>query len=153
MMGEFILRLSIWFLLTANFTLANIVIGVGIALFLPRCHTEPDRLRDVFRTLSKVFVAVPIAYIEAVQMIFRPHSQEEIVEKRVSSRRSPGLIFLDIFLITFTPKTIVIRYYDAGWYAVHLVSPRQRLSQQRLSQQRSEGISDGRSPRKSGGQP
>lgn len=127
MMGEFILRLSLWLLLTANFTVANIVIGVAIALLLPRYHAEPDRLRDILRTLSKVLVAVPIAYIEAVQMIFRPHTREEIIEERVSSRRSPGLIFLDIFLITFTPKTIVLRYYDAGWYAVHLVKYRQKL--------------------------
>jgi multicomponent Na+:H+ antiporter subunit E len=134
MIGEFILRLSIWFLLTANFTVANIIIGVAIALFLPRYHTEPDRLRDILRTLSKVFVAVPVAYIEAVQMIFRPHIKEEIVEERVSSRRSPGLIFLDIFLITFTPKTIVLRYYDAGWYAVHLVKPGRRSRTQPLKE-------------------
>lgn len=30
-----------------------------------------------------------------------------ITMERVKPRRSPGLIFLDIFLITFTPKTIV----------------------------------------------
>lgn len=142
MMGEFILRLSIWFLLTANFTVANIVIGLIIALFLPRFHRQPDRLWDVFRTLSQVLVAVPVAYIEAVQMILRPHDQEDIVEERVRSRRSPGLIFLDIFLITFTPKTIVLRYYDAGWYAVHRVFS---TRPPRLPQQTAQG--------KLGGQP
>lgn len=30
-----------------------------------------------------------------------------------------GLIFLNIFLITFTPKTIVVKYHEEGCYEVH----------------------------------
>ena len=33
---DLLLRLSIWFLLTADLSLANIVIGVGVALLLPK---------------------------------------------------------------------------------------------------------------------
>ena len=53
--------------------------------------------------------------------MLRPDNQEEIVRKRVKPRRIPGLIFLDIFLITFTPKTIVVKYDEQGWYEVHQV--------------------------------
>ncbi|MCS6813959.1 MAG: cation:proton antiporter, partial [Cyanobacteria bacterium] len=53
-----------------------------------------------------------------------PHDQEVVVCERARLGRSPGLIFLDIFLITFTPKTIVLRYHHDGWYEVHHVRRR-----------------------------
>ena len=53
-------------------------------------------------------------------MLF-PHKQEKIKPERVKPQRTPGLIFLDIFVITFTPKTIVLKYREEGWYDVHLI--------------------------------
>jgi multicomponent Na+:H+ antiporter subunit E len=125
-MGDIILRLVIWFLLTANFSVANILIGISIALLLPRTYTSHTRLKELFWALGKIIVAIPQAYKEAIQLILQPHTEEEIVMERVQGRRSPGLIFLDIFLITFTPKTTVLRYHEDGWYEVHQVKRRQR---------------------------
>ena len=116
-----ILRLTIWFLLTADYSLANIIIGVAIALLLPRSYTSSEALKDWLWVLWEIVVAIPQAYIEAIQIMLRPHNEEDIVRTRVKSRRTPGLIFLDIFLITFTPKTIVVKYDEAGWFEVHRV--------------------------------
>jgi multicomponent Na+:H+ antiporter subunit E len=116
-----ILRLAIWFLLTADFSLANIVIGVAIALLLPRAKTSAERLKDWLRVFWEIIVAIPKAYIEAIQIMLRPHSYEDTICQQVKPQRTPGLIFLDIFLITFTPKTIVTKYHDQGWYEVHRV--------------------------------
>jgi len=123
-MGDLILRLVIWFLLTANLGLVNIAIGVTIALLLPRSSVTKTRLRDLLWGLGKIIVAIPQAYGEAVQLILQPHTEEEIVMERVQGRRSPGLVFLDIFLITFTPKTTVLNYHEDGWYEVHQVKRR-----------------------------
>ncbi|BAY97289.1 hypothetical protein NIES37_12270 [Tolypothrix tenuis PCC 7101] len=119
-----LLRLAIWFLLTANFTVANIIIGVSIALLLPHNHQSREKLKDWLRALWQGLKAIPTAYIEALQIIFQPHTQEEIVMERVPARRTPGLIFLDIFIITFTPKTIVVKYHEDGWYEVHRIQRR-----------------------------
>ena len=119
-----ILRLAIWFLLTADFSLANIIIGVIIVWLLPRGYTSPGALKDWLRVLWEIVIAIPQAYIEAIQIMFRPHNHEEIVRERVKPRRTPGLVFLDIFLITFTPKTIVTKYNEQGWYEVHRVTRR-----------------------------
>jgi multicomponent Na+:H+ antiporter subunit E len=115
-----ILRLSIWFLLTADFGVTNIIIGVCIALLLPR-HRSSGALTDWLRALGEIIVAIPQAYCEAVEIILRPHQQEAITMEHVKSQRTSGLIFLDIFLITFTPKTIVLKYHEAGYYEVHRV--------------------------------
>lgn len=120
-----ILRLAIWFLLTADLSLANIIIGVSIAFLLPRKRTSPSVLRDWLRVLWEIIVAIPQAYVEALEIMFRPHNREEFVCERVKPRRTPGLIFLDIFLITFTPKTIVLKYHEQGWYEVHRIRRRQ----------------------------
>ena len=119
-----LLRLTIWFLLTADFSVANIVIGVSIALLLPRSYTSPEKLKDWLQVLWEIVIAIPQAYIEAFQIMLRPHNEEEIVRQRVKPQRTPGLIFLDIFLITFTPKTIVTRYDKQGWYEIHKVKRR-----------------------------
>ena len=123
-MLSLVLRLTIWFLLTADLSVANIFIGVSIALLLPRSYTSPEKLKDWLRVLWEIAIAIPQAYIEAFQIMLHPHNEEEIVRQRVPPRRTPGLVFLDIFLITFTPKTIVTKYDKQGWYEVHKVKRR-----------------------------
>lgn len=118
---DLILRLSIWFLLTADLSPANIMIGVGIAFLLPRRFTTPSLFKDWLRAIWEVIVAIPQAYLEAFEIIVRPHSKENVTLERVKPNRTPGLIFLDIFIITFTPKTIVLRYREDGWYEVHRI--------------------------------
>jgi multicomponent Na+:H+ antiporter subunit E len=124
MIGNIILRLVIWFLLTANFSLANIIIGIIIALVLPHNSTHPERLKDLLVALGKILVAIPQAYMEAFELILRPHTEEEIVMERSHIKNSPGLVFLNIFLITFTPKTTVLKYHEDGLYEVHHVKRR-----------------------------
>jgi len=126
MIGHLILRLTIWFLLTANFSLENIIIGMTIALLLPRRYTAPEKFKDLLQVLWKIILAVPQAYMEALEMLFRPHKYEDVVMERVQSKRTPRLIFLDVFLITFTPKTIVLKYHEEGWYEVHQVRRRKK---------------------------
>ncbi|MFB2939201.1 Na+/H+ antiporter subunit E [Aerosakkonemataceae cyanobacterium BLCC-F154] len=119
-----ILRLTIWFLLTANFSLQNIFIGIIVAFLLPGLDKTPVVLRDWLRVLGEILVAIPQAYFEAFEIMLRPHNEEDVTMERVKPQRTPGLIFLDIFLITFTPKTIVLKYHKDGWYEVHWVRRR-----------------------------
>lgn len=124
MIGDIILRLLIWFLLTANFQIDNILIGCLIAILLPRSNASPERLKDLLKGILKIVLAIPQAYIEAFQLILNPHTEESIVMERTQLGRSSGLVFLDIFLITFTPKTTVLNYHKEGWYEVHQVRPK-----------------------------
>jgi len=123
---DLILRLAIWFLLTADMSSANIIIGFCVALLLPRAYTAPPVLKDWLRILWEIIIAIPQAYFEAFEIMFRPHTREDIAMERVKPQRTPGLIFLDIFLITFTPKTIVLKYHEDGWYEVHRVRRRRK---------------------------
>ncbi len=118
-----VLRLALWFLLTADLSLENIVIGVAIALLLPlpRSDTFSSKLKDWLRVSWEIIIAIPQAFIEAIEIMLLPHNHEKMVLERVKPGRTPGLVFLDIFLITFTPKTIVTRYLEGEYYEVHHV--------------------------------
>ncbi|MGK7882818.1 MAG: Na+/H+ antiporter subunit E [Crocosphaera sp.] len=118
---DLILKLAIWFLLTSDISPANIIIGVIICVLLPKKLSSPGKLKDWYRALVEVLIAIPQAYFEAVEIMLFPHKQEKIKPERVKPERTPGLIFLDIFVITFTPKTIVLKYREEGWYDVHLI--------------------------------
>ncbi|MDB9308220.1 Na+/H+ antiporter subunit E [Aphanizomenon sp. CS-733/32] len=126
MIGHLIFRLSIWLLLTANVSLTNIIIGVIIALLLPRGKSSPEKLKSWVKVIIKILIAIPVAFMEAFEIIFRPHNEEEIIMEKVKFNRSPLLVFIDIFLITFTPKTIVMKYHEEGWYEVHKIKPKKK---------------------------
>ncbi len=121
------LRLSVWFLLTADASPANILIGIAVALVLPRRHSASTAIKEWLRVIGQIIIAIPQAYMEAVEIMVRPHRYETVVQEQVRPHRTAGLIFLDIFLITFTPKTIVLNYRDKGWYDVHHVQRRPAL--------------------------
>ncbi len=123
---DLVLRLVVWFLLTSDLSWPNIIIGVAISLVIPRCPIVPGTARDWLHTLWDALVAIPQAFIEAIEIIFRPHEEEELSHEIVKPSRTPGLIFLDVFLITFTPKTIVLKYNEDGWYEVHCIRRRRR---------------------------
>ncbi|MEM8831270.1 MAG: Na+/H+ antiporter subunit E [Cyanobacteria bacterium P01_G01_bin.19] len=116
-----VIKLLIWFLLTADLSLSNIVIGVAIATLLPNSRSSPAKTRDWLKVIWEIVKAIPQAYLEAFQIMLSPHKKEDFVRKKVKPERTSGLVFLDIFLITFTPKTIVTDYDKQGWYTIHRV--------------------------------
>ncbi|MFM7408194.1 MAG: Na+/H+ antiporter subunit E [Cuspidothrix sp.] len=119
MIAHLILRLTIWFLLTADFSTTNIIIGVIIALILPRGYTSRAKLTEWFKVFCEVIVAILVAFKEAFEIIINPHNHEEIIREKVKHKHSSLLVFMDIFLITFTPKTIVLNHDEDGFYEVH----------------------------------
>jgi multicomponent Na+:H+ antiporter subunit E len=116
-----ILRLTLWFLLTSDVSSFNIVLGFIIALVLPQPYPQKRKgsLRAWCKAIWEVIKTLPVAYREAWEIMVSPHNGEEIIRESPRLGRSPGLIFLDIFLITFTPKSIVVKYDQSGEYDVH----------------------------------
>ncbi|MEM6451911.1 MAG: Na+/H+ antiporter subunit E [Cyanobacteria bacterium P01_D01_bin.105] len=128
------LKLLLWFLITTDTSLANCLIGGAVALLLPQfgktasARASLSHIKLWLQMLWKIVLAIPQAYVEAFEMMLKPHKIEEITVEKVEPHRTRGLIFLDIFLITFTPKTIVVDYFsddDArGSYVVHSIRRR-----------------------------
>lgn len=129
--ADLLLRMTIWLLLTSDVSPANVAIGACVSLLIPRRYaaipgTLKRWLREWLRIFGEIVLAIPKAYFEAFEIILRPHKQEAVTRERVRPFRTPGLIFLDIFLITFTPKTIVLKCREDGWYEVHEIERKKR---------------------------
>lgn len=123
MVGTILLRLTVWFLLTANFSGLNILVGLVVAVLLPGGLRVRRNWLELGRGVGRILRAIPQAYAEAVAMMLTPHNREEIRIQSVAPHRPPGLVFLDIFLITFTPQTIVLNYEASAGYVVHYLFP------------------------------
>lgn len=121
MILHLIFRLGIWFLLTSDFSSANIMIGVAIAFILPKPRIGLADIKEWLKIFAKMIIILPQAYLEAFEIILFPHRYEAINMEQVEEGRSPLLIFLDIFFITFTPKTVVMKYHEHGSYEVHRI--------------------------------
>ena len=127
---DIMLKLLLWFSITTDISLANCLIGGAVALMLPSFGTKSAissrmHIKLWLQMLWKIMLAIPQAYLEAFDMMLHPHRVEAIAIEKVRRRPTRGLIFLDIFLITFTPKTVVIDYFtddnDRGSYVVHSI--------------------------------
>ncbi|MDW8116994.1 MAG: cation:proton antiporter [Geminocystis sp.] len=78
-------------------------------------------VREWLPVFTKSILILPQAYKEAIEMMIFPHRYEGLQLEKVRPGRPDFLIFLDIFFITFTPKTVVIKYHKEGWYEVHKI--------------------------------
>jgi multicomponent Na+:H+ antiporter subunit E len=119
-MGTFILRLTIWLLLTGIGGWENVLLGVVLALLLPRPFATSASPVKLLRSLGAVLAAIPLAYFEAVGMILFPHRQERMSQEKGRQPPLPDLVFLDILRITFTPKTLVVRDLGTAYEVHHL---------------------------------
>lgn len=81
-------RLAVWCLLTADLSRLNLMIGLVVALLLPRAHSRPLPLRALLRALGRSLLAVPQAYVEALRLIFG----HESVEAEISESATEGTI-------------------------------------------------------------
>lgn len=119
-------RLLLWFLLTSDGTPPNLLIGLAIALCLPRSRSGRWPLRQLVRVLAQSLVAIPRAYAEALTLLVAPGALERRIVLPGSGGASPLVVFLEVFAITLTPFTIVLGVQsDANGlrYQVHQLLP------------------------------
>ncbi len=126
-MTRIILPLTVWLLLTADLRWPNLLFGLGVSLLLRRRGPVVEPWREWLRMLGQALLAVPRAYAEAFRMLRRPHRRERFVRQPVPGHRSPLLVFVDIFVITFTPTTIVTEHGEDGTYEIHTLEAEEEV--------------------------
>jgi multicomponent Na+:H+ antiporter subunit E len=119
-------RLLLWFLLTADASATNLLIGLALAVLLPRPRTARGPVRPFLKVLLSSLLAVPRAYGEALALVLAPAEQERLFDQPACGLTSPLTTFLEVFAITLTPFTIVLGLQDqagAARYRVHQLLP------------------------------
>ena len=119
------LRLLLWFLLTNDHSLTNLMIGLVLALMLPRASTRSLPLRDLLSALGRILITIPQAYGEALALMLSPEAGEREIVEPATGRGTPLLMFLEVFRLTLTPFTVVLALDDSEpRYRIHQLRPR-----------------------------
>jgi multicomponent Na+:H+ antiporter subunit E len=113
------LRLSIWMLLTMDVSILNVLMGTLVSAIMPMDLTHRASLKVWSRAILDFLISIPIAYVQTIDILLRPHKKSEMEETKIDPHLSSGLLFLKVLTITFTPKTIVTKYKDDGSCYVH----------------------------------
>ncbi|MCT0199059.1 Na+/H+ antiporter subunit E [Synechococcus sp. CS-1325] len=117
-------RLALWCLLTSDLSRLNLLIGLVVALLLPRARSRPLPVRLLLKAAGRALLAIPQAYLEALRLIVAPGVVELETSEPATDRALPLLVFLDVFRITLTPFTIVLGLEDGGRrYRIHSLLP------------------------------
>lgn len=125
-MGYILFRLGFWLLLTSEWSLANLAIGLVAALLIPRIPCKRVPIKISLAILWKCIVSIPLAYIQALEIMVRPHRVEHTESHPVYYGFNPLLVFMEIFLVTFTPKSLVVELDDHGRITVHHLRVRKK---------------------------
>jgi multicomponent Na+:H+ antiporter subunit E len=126
-----LLRLLLWYLLTADSSALNLAIGAALALLLPHAQGPRQPLGPLLRALGQALVAVPQAYGEALALIGGGREQERWLEQPASPPSQRLVIFLEVLAITLTPFTLVLglsRVDGRPIYRIHQLRPLPRRS-------------------------
>ena len=126
-----LLRLLLWYLLTADSSAVNLLIGVALALLLPHAQGPRQPLGPLLRALWQALVAVPLSYGEALALIAGGREQERWLEQPASAPSQRLVIFLEVLAITLTPFTLVLGLSQADGrpiYRIHQLRPLPRHS-------------------------
>jgi len=122
-----LLRLLLWYLLTADSSAVNLLIGVALALLLPHAQGPRQPLGPLLRALWQALLAVPLAYGEALALIQAGGvEQERWLQQPASPPRQRLVIFLEVLAITLTPFTLVLglsRVDGRPIYRIHQLRP------------------------------
>ena len=108
---EIIIRMMVWLLLTGQFTVENILIGLIISMALPPITKRSLQLKPLLALILNSPRVLAKAYSEAFTLIlngYQDRPSKESVTIPSEFRKNQLLSFLWIVLLTITPRSIVV---------------------------------------------
>ena len=122
-LAQILFRLAVWSLLTANFKISNLIIGIVISVILPTVRLPNLKINLMITEFLKTIIAFPKAIQESIYLIFLRNKKEVFInqESSVPENGSQFINFLDLFRITLTPLSLVTKRKDKNNWRVHII--------------------------------
>mgnify|MGYP005727675741 FL=1 len=122
-LAQILFRLAVWSLLTANFKISNLIIGILISVILPTVRLPNLKINLRITEFLKTIIAFPKAIQESIYLIFLSNKKEVFInqESSVPENGSQFINFLDLFRITLTPLSLVTKRKDKNNWRVHII--------------------------------
>jgi multicomponent Na+:H+ antiporter subunit E len=106
-------------LLTSDFSVSNSLIGLAGAVVVSGLPTVRFTARQLLCLMGATLALLPQALVQSCAMVLRSHDHEVVTPEPLRRPEDPWGAFHQVFLITFTPKTLVISHEEAGRVQVH----------------------------------
>ena len=122
-LAQILFRLAVWSLLTANFKISNLIIGILISVILPTVRLPNLKINLMITEFLKTIIAFPKAIQESIYLIFLSNKKEVFInqESSVPENGSQFINFLDLFRTTLTPLSLVTKRKDKNNWRVHII--------------------------------
>ena len=116
-------RSTVWCLITSNFKVENIIIGIFLSAILPKGKIPNLKISLLLKEILKTLISFPKAVQESFYLIFLIRKKELFINQRsaVSQNENNFVNFLDLFRITLTPLTLVTKRFDQDFWRVHII--------------------------------
>jgi multicomponent Na+:H+ antiporter subunit E len=112
MSGVILLAFGLWMLLTMDVSWLNVGIGLMAAVMVSWLPKYKFSAVQLLLFILLTLLRLPQAVWEALLVVFLSHPYEHIARETLIDTDTPWAVFRQVFLITFTPKTLVISDVD-----------------------------------------
>ena len=122
-------RLSFWLLITSNFNISNIILGLVLSSVIPLGTYKSLQLKALLPSVLNVIKIIPNLVTETLQIIRikRPQDVYKIEPMcEYTLRGSKFAQFIQVVAITSTPMSIVVGKEDDQHWIVHFVGDRRK---------------------------
>lgn len=119
MSGAVLLAFGLWMLLTTEFSLVNVCFGVVAAVLVAWLPKYRFSALQLLRLAGATLFRLPQALAQTFWIVLMPHRHERIVPLRLQRPQDPWRTFCEIFLVTYTPKSLVVSDEEDGMVQVH----------------------------------
>lgn len=114
----FVLALILWAALTDSSNISLLIAGFVVSLILDRMFCYQPSWKRLFAFLRRLLPALGRSYKEAFEIMLSLRHENFYVTEKIPDL-SPWKIFMQVFFVTLTPKTISVSVDDRGEMLVH----------------------------------
>ena len=125
MSGTVLLALGLWLLLTSDFSWGNVFLGLFGAVLVSRISRYRFSVHQLVSLGLGVLRSLPLALWQTLLIVCSPHHIERVKRVPLKHPTDPWACFCQVFLITFTPKSLVISDEHEGHVLLHSVEQKE----------------------------
>ena len=114
----FVLALLLWVALTDSTNVSLLIAGFVVSLILDRMFCFRPPWKRLFAFLRRLLPALGRSYREAFEIMLSLRHENFYATEKIPDL-SPWKIFMQVFFVTLTPKTISISVDDREGMLVH----------------------------------
>jgi multicomponent Na+:H+ antiporter subunit E len=126
MTGPILLAFGIWMLFTSDFSWTNAVIGLAASVLVSLLNRHHFSARQLIGLIGTALIRLPQAIWESFMIVLLPHRHERISTYRMVDPKNPWAVFCQTFIVTFTPRSLVISEEKDGEVRTHSLERKER---------------------------